>query len=327
MTSLLVLGGTSFVGRHIVEAALTRGHQVTVFNRGRTNPHLFPQVAHIAGDRQSGELDALRSGSWDMVVDVSGYYPRQVHEAVDALRERVGHYTFISTVSVYAPTDDPVDESSALLPTDGVDTEKVTDDTYGPLKVLCEEAARSDFPGATVVRPGIVAGPHDPTGRFTAWVRRATRPGPMLASRPDAPVQVVHARDLAELTLQVTEQRVPDTFNAVGPTSGGVPMAEVIAACVEAAGVASPEVVWVDEDLITSRDVPLPLFLPRSEHCDGLFRASCRKAEAQGLVNRPLVETARDTLAWLRTPGQERAHVELLSAEQESEILAAWAAR
>lgn len=327
MATLLVLGGTSFVGRHIVEAALERDHDVTVFNRGRTNPDLFPEARHLAGDRQAGDLDALRSDSWDLVVDVSAYYPRQVRDASAAMAGRVGHYTVISTVSVYAPTDEPVDETSPLLPTDGVDTEEVTGETYGPLKVLCEEAARSEFAGATVVRPGIVAGPHDPTGRFTAWVRRVTRPGPILASRPDGPVQVIHARDLADLTLRVTEQRLADTINAVGPVSGGVAMADLVAACVEAAEVASPEVVWVDEELIERDDVPLPLFLPRSAHRDGMFRASCRRAEAQGLVNRPLVETARDTLRWLRTSAEERAHVELLSAEREAEVLSAWAAR
>ena len=324
MTSLLVLGGTSFVGRHLVQAALDAGHDVTMFNRGRTNPDLFPGVARLVGDRAGGDYAALSDGQWDAVVDVSAYYPRQVREAAAALEGRVGHCTLISTVSVYAPSDEPIDESSPLLPTDGVDTEVVDGDTYGPLKVLCEEAARAAFPSTTVVRPGIVAGPHDPTDRFTYWVRRMTRPGPVLACRPDAPVQAVHARDLADFTLSVTERRVDETFNATGPTPGGVTMAELVAACATAASLDAPDVIWVDEAFVAAHEVPLPMLLSSDAGRDGLFRASCARAGAAGLRNRALVETASDTLAWDRDRGGVPLEG-MLDADTEAGLLSTWA--
>ena len=325
MASLLVLGGTSFVGRHLVEAALEAGHDVSTFNRGRTNPGLFPQVEQLTGDRASGDYEALRGREWDAVIDVSAYYPRQVRETAAAVAGRVGHYTLISTVSVYAASGDPIDETSPLLDTAaGMGTEEITAESYGPLKVLCEQAARELFPGATVVRPGIVAGPHDPTDRFTYWVRRMTRPGPVLACRPDAPVQTVHARDLADFTLSVTERRVAETFNATGPSAAGVTMAELIEACAAAASVDEPDVIWVDEAFVSAHEVPLPMLLPSDAGRDGLFQASCARAEAAGLRNRPLVDTARDTLAWDR--GRGGAPLEgMLEEEAEAALLSTWA--
>ncbi|HVE62632.1 MAG TPA: NAD-dependent epimerase/dehydratase family protein [Mycobacteriales bacterium] len=328
MTSLLVLGGTSFVGRHIVESALDSGHDVTVFNRGQTNAELFPGVERLTGDRSTGDYASLAGRTWDACIDVSAYFPHQVREVGAAIGSAVGHYTYISTVSVYRPSTHPVDETSPLLdvgPGEGA-TER-TGETYGPLKVLCEQAAGEIFDGRlTVVRPGIVAGPYDPTGRFTSWVRRLTRPGPMLASRPDSPVQVIHGRDLGDFVVGVTDASVAGTFNATGPTSNGVPLSEVIDVCAEAAAVHRPEVVWVDEDFIAAYNVPLPLYLASSAESDGLEHASCERAVGAGLVNRPLLQTASDTLAWLRAPGGgEAKHVELLTPERESELLALWA--
>jgi len=328
MASLLVLGGTSFVGRHIVDSALAAGHDVTIFNRGKTNPDLFPGVERLAGDRDTGDYAALAGRGWDACIDVNAYFPHQVRAVAEVVGESVGHYTFISTVSVYQPSPTPIDESAPLLAVGpGEGATEITGETYGPLKVLCEQTARERFASVTVVRPGIVAGPHDPTGRFTAWVRRMTRPGPVLASRPDGPVQVVHARDLADVTVRATEQTLAETFNAVGPTSEGVTMLDVVETCAASAGVAAPDVVWVDESFIAAHEVPLPLFLPSSAGSDGLFRASCRRAEGMGLVNRPLLETARDTLSWVQDPEQVCAHVELLAADREAELLATWAAR
>ncbi len=327
MTSLLILGGTSFVGRHIVESALDGGHEVTVFNRGQTNSELFPGVERLTGDRSTGDYASLSGRGWDACIDVNAYFPHQVRDVAAVIADAVSHYTYISTVSVYRPSRRPTDETSPLLDTaPGEGATGITGETYGPLKVLCEQATHELFDGRlTVVRPGVVAGPHDPTGRFTAWVRRLTRPGPMLASRPDSPVQVIHGRDLGNFVVGVTTAATAGTFNATGPTSAGLTLSEVIDVCAEAAAVVRPEVVWVDEDFVAAHDVPLPLFLPRSAESDGLFHAACKRATGAGLVNRPLLATASDTLAWLRTPGEDTKHVELLTAERESELLALWA--
>lgn len=327
MGSFLVLGGTSFVGRHIVASALAAGHDVTMFNRGQTNPDLFPEVRRLTGDRTAGDVGALRGGEWDATVDVSAYVPRHVTQAADTLAGRTGHYTFISTVSVYAPTPDPIDESSPLrdtAPADG--TEEITGETYGALKVRCEEAARAAFADCTIVRPGIVAGPHDHTERFTYWVRRLAAPGPVLACRPDGPVQVVHARDLADFTVAMSAARVADVFNATGPVPEGVAFSDLVLACARAAGVSSPEVGWVDEGFVAEHDVPLPLHLPTAERADGLFRASCAKAERAGLRNRSLVDTATDTLAWDRIRGDAPLRG-MLDRDREAALLATWAAR
>src|SRR4051795_8148375 len=226
----LVLGGTSFVGRHIVEAALAGGHQVSLFNRGTTNAGLFPDCDHRRGDRYAGELDALKTGEWDAVVDVNAYIPRHVREAVDLLTGRVATYCFISTGSVYSDLGaNSIDEDAPLGEIDDPTNEEITGETYGPLKVLCERAAE-DFKGTTVVvRPGIVAGAHDPTGRFTYWVRRLARGGRVLGPAPpapgarfpygaprvagggrvrappraDQPVQVVHGRDQGDFVVKL----------------------------------------------------------------------------------------------------------------------------
>jgi len=298
MPSLLVLGGTGFVGRHITEAALAAGHDVTVFNRGRTNGDLFPGVARLVGDRYAGDVGALRSGEWDGVVDVNGYHPDHLGPLLEALDGRVGHYTFISTVSVYAASATPIDEAAPL----DTELQEPVDEigpNYGPLKVRCEQAVREVFGDrCTIIRPGIVAGPHDPTERFTHWVRAAASGNEVLATRPDQPVQVVHGRDQGDFVVAVTATGTPGTFNTTGPTEP-VTMSQLLDACFEAAGT-EPRVRWLPEEEVASAGLELPLYLPSAMGADGLFAASCAAAVAAGLVNRPLVETAADTLAWSR---------------------------
>lgn len=325
MKRILVLGGTGFVGRHITEAALEAGHAVTVFNRGKTNTELFEGVEKRVGDRVAGDLASLATGEWDAVVDVNAYVPRAVREAVDLLDGRVGHYTFISTVSVYEiQPAGPITEDSPTLSMDDPDSEEVTNGTYGPLKVLCEEVAKEAFPGrCTVIRPGIVAGPHDPTDRFTYWVRRAIRGGDMaVPARPDQPVQVVHARDQADFVLSLTLDGVDGTFNSAGP-SEPLTLESMIAACLEAAD-KTAELIWLDEDFVAAEKVPFPLYLPSSAGIDGLFEASSAKAEAAGLRNRPIVETAADTLAWDITREQNIVGPGTLPAYREAEVLTEW---
>lgn len=298
MSSLLVLGGTGFVGRHITESALAAGHDVTLFNRGRTNRDLFHGVARLVGDRYTGDVAGLRTGAWDGVVDVNGYHPDHLTPVLEALDGRVGHYTFISTVSVYASSATPIDETSALhtelrAPVDEIGP------NYGPLKVRCEEAVRQAFPDrCTIIRPGIVAGPHDPTERFTHWVRAAASGDEVLATRPDQPVQVIHGRDQGDFVVAVTAAGTAGTFNTTGPTDP-VTMRGLLDACFEAAGV-PPRVRWLPEEEVEAAGLELPLHLPAAMGADGLFAASCAAAVAAGLVNRPLAETAADTLAWTR---------------------------
>jgi 2'-hydroxyisoflavone reductase len=327
---LLVLGGTSFVGRHIVEAAVAAGHEVTLFNRGKTNPGLFDQLEQRHGDRQTGDYASLADGQWDGLIDVNAYFPRAVREAAAALEGRVGHATFISTCSVYANTArGPIDEDHEVAELADPTTEEVTNETYGALKAACEWQAAESFGAAgvpvTVIRPGIVAGPHDPTDRFTYWVRRAARGGQVLAVRPDQPVQVVHARDQADFVVKATVEGLAGTFNTTGP-SEPLDTAGLIAACADAAG-ADVEAVWVDEAFMKEHQAYVPLYLPTAIERDGLFQCSSARAEAQGFRNRPIRDTAADTLGWDRTRDDPKGDLPgAPTADDEAKLLQEWRA-
>lgn len=281
---VLVLGGTAFVGRAIVDDLLARGHEPTLFTRGKTGADLFPGVPRLTGDRETGEYGDL--SGFEAVVDVSAYVPRHVAQAADAVGD-TGRYLFISTGSVYDRTaaGDGITESSPRL-APYRESEVVDGDTYGPLKVACEDDVQSRYGDrATIVRPGIVAGPHDPTDRFTYWVRRGTRPGPTaVPGRLDQPVQVVDSRDLARLVVLLLEQDRPGVFNAVGPQPA-VTLEELIRTC-------------GCEDLTTVPDVPgFPLVLP-DETWDVMFRRSAAAAIEVGMPTTPLAQTAADVRAW-----------------------------
>jgi 2'-hydroxyisoflavone reductase len=312
---VLVLGGTKFLGRHVVDAALERGHEVTLFNRGETHPELFPDVEKLRGDRD-GNLDALRGRPFDAVVDTSGYVPRIVRETIEALGP-VGHYTFVSSISVYADCSTPPTESSPLL-----QLAEPTEDwreAYGELKVLCEETVRSAFPSAFVPRPGLIAGPWDPTGRFSYWPQRLAAGGHVLApAPPGAPAQVIDARDLAAWIVLAAETGLAGTFNAVDrPTT----MAELLVACGDA------ELVWVAPDFLAEEGVgewmELPLWLHDPAYA-GMLAVDPAPAFAAGLQTRPIAATARDTLAWLES-GQGPADAPAgLARDKEERILDAW---
>ena len=313
---ILVLGGTSFVGRAVVERALSAGHEPALFSRGVTGAELFPDVERRRGDRDAGDYASLAGGRWDAVVDVSAYVPRHVQQAADALRGSTGRCLFISTGSVYdvaqAPASDLSEDSPRLAPERG--TEEVTGDTYGPLKVACEDdvAARWGEQG-TVVRPGIVAGPHDPTDRFTWWTRRAARGGRVaVPGRLEQPVQVVDSRDLAALVVALLEADRPGTFNAVGPAAP-VTLGELVQTCARAAG--------TSVDLVPVAVEPgFPLVLADPAH-DPLFRRSAAAARAAGLGATPLATTAADVLAWDRDRGEPPLAVGM-TPEREAELLA-----
>jgi 2'-hydroxyisoflavone reductase len=295
---LLVLGGTGFVGRHIVERALARGDEVTLFNRGRTAPHLFAAAELLRGDR-AGDLRALRDGGpWDAAIDVTGYRPEEVAASAQLLGDRVAHLTFISTVSVYADASQPgVDEDAPLAPLTG----RGGWADYGALKALCEREVVDAFgERALVVRPGIVAGPHDPTNRFSAWVARMARGGRVVApGAPDRPVQLIDARDLAAFVLDMTVARATGIFNAVGEW---LTWGEMLAACVVPGS--ATELVWISDEQLRQAGVAedaLALWIAADDRDSaGFMRVSGARAAAAGLRHRALAQTARDVLAALR---------------------------
>jgi 2'-hydroxyisoflavone reductase len=315
---VLVLGGTSFVGRAVVAELLGRGHKPTIFSRGVTNPEVFPDVPRRVGDRSTGDYGSLSSGRWDAVVDVTAYVSRQVDQALTAIGEAAGRYLFVSTVSVYDAKQAPeagLDEDTPRL-AEVRDTEEVTGDTYGALKVACENDVVARLGArATIVRPGIVAGPYDSTDRFTYWARRAAQGGRVaLPGRLEQPVQVVDSRDLARLCAQLLDDDRTGVFNAVGPAVP-VTMGELITTCADAAG-ATVEVVPVAP---TTNTQGFPLVLDDPDR-DRVFRASGAAARSAGLTATPLLETARDTAAWDRDRGLPSIALGF-TPEQESAVL------
>lgn len=325
---ILILGGTMFLGRHLVEAALARGHRITLFNRGKTNPGLFPEVEHLIGDRHTGNLDALQERTWDAVIDTCGYVPRIVREMAELLKEAVGHYTFHSSISVYADYQNAgISEAHAIGTVENPNIEEVNGDTYGPLKALCEAAVEEALPGRTLnIRPGLIVGPHDPTDRFTYWPVRTARGGEVLApGNPYTPVQFIDVRDLAEWNIRLIEQKCIGVWNATGPDYT-LTMGSLIETCRTV--VQSDAVfVWVDEAFLREHQISawsdLPVWVPESEGA-GFARVDCSKATQHGLTFRPLAETVRDTLHWYRSQQAEREMRAGLSPARETEALAAW---
>ncbi len=324
--NLLVLGGTRFVGRHIVEEAQRRGHEVTLFNRG-THEDVFPGLELLTGDRNE-DLSALAGCSWDAVVDTCGYFPRQLELATRALENNVAHYVFISTISVYADLSTPnTNEDAPLATVEDPTTEEVNGETYGGLKVLCEEVVRAAFPDHNLIlRPGIVAGPYDPTDRFTCWPERVARGGDMLTpGRADAPLQFIDARDLAVFTLDGLEARATGTYNVVAP-AGKFSFGELLETSRQVSG-SDTLLTWVDDDFLKAQGfesgaTELPFWLPPED--DAWQLVSSEKATAAGLKTRPLADTVRDTLHWSEARPQDTGRKAGLTPQREAELLNAW---
>ncbi len=317
---ILVLGGTQFLGRHTVDAALAQGHGVTLFNRGQTRPELFPEAEKLRGDRD-GDLTALAGRSFDAVVDTSGYVPRIVRETIDALGD-VGHYTFVSSISVYADLSTPPTEQSPVA-----QLKEPTEEwreAYGELKAECEDLVRARFPDAFVPRPGLIVGPWDPTGRFTYWPERFAAGGRVLAPLPrDADAQVIDARDLAAWIVRAAETGLGGTFNAIGPA---IPRAELLDICRRVAGPES-EIVWVDPAFLGEHEVgewmELPLWLASPEYA-GMLSVDPSPGLAAGLSPRPLEETVRETLAWAQSSDAPEEAPAGLDPAKEQAVLDAW---
>lgn len=319
-----MLGGTLFLGRHLVEAALGRGIDVTIFTRGKTNPDAYPGVRRITGDRE-GDLRELGDETWDVVVDTWARTPSIVRTAAATLSSRAGLFVFVSSMSVYGPgTKLGFDESDPVLPAAAPD-EPFTPERYGALKVACEREAETAMPNRTlIVRPGLIVGPYDPSDRFTYWVARAARGGDMLApGDPNRAVQIIHGRDLGEWILTMAERGASGIYNASGPS---VAFGDVLAACRDAAGSdAGP--VWVGEAFLARHGVEewseMPLWIARDSEYRHLFFPDLSKAREAGLTARSVADIARDVLAWHRTRGDV-----VLAAgpapEREAALLADW---
>jgi 2'-hydroxyisoflavone reductase len=328
--SILILGGTGFIGPHQVRYAVARGHKVTVFNRGKTNPGLFPNVEHLEGDR-NGKLDALKGRKWDAVIDNPSTLPRWVRDAAQLLKDSANQYVFISTLSVYADNAKPdMDESAALATLADPTVEKVTGETYGGLKALAEKEAERAFPGrATIVRPGLIVGPGDNTDRFTYWPVRIARGGEVLApGNPTDPVQFIDARDLAEWVIRLVEQKAYGTFNATGPSSP-LSMAEMLYG-IRAVVSNDVKFTWVPAAFLEAQNVQpwshMPVWVPPAGDSAGFARRSNRRAIAAGLTFRPLADTAIATLEYHASrPAEAKAKLKAgLTPEREAEVLKAF---
>ena len=332
---ILILGGTGFTGPYQVRYALGRGHKVTTFNRGKTHPGELPSdIEQLVGDR-NGQLDALKNRQWDVVIDNPTTLPKWVRDAAQILEGNVERYVFISTISVYGEVKTGPDEDAPTEKYDGADPYKETLEamraggykTYGPLKALSEKEAEKWFPEKTlIIRPGLIVGPRDQTDRFTYWPVRIDRSGEVLApGSPDDPVQFIDARDLAEWTIRMVENRETGIYNATGPAKplgiGG--MLDEIKAALKS----NATFTWVPEDFLTKQKVEawsdMPVWTGKES---GVARAKIDRALNKGLTFRPLGETSRDTLAWFKSLPQDRqSHPKAgLSPEREAEVLAAW---
>ncbi|MEM8857332.1 MAG: NAD-dependent epimerase/dehydratase family protein [Chloroflexota bacterium] len=330
---LLIIGGTQFVGRAMAQEALSRGHELTLFNRGKTGGDLFPEAEKLVGDRDGG-LDVLTGRQWDAVIDTCGYFPRLAKDSAEKLKDSVQAYCFVSTISVYGDTSEPsiVEASPMNRELEDPATEEITGETYGTLKALCEDAVTDDFPiNHLIIRPGLVTGPNDPTNRFGYWPARFAKGGDVLipGSR-DRELQHIDTRDLAAFTIHCLETGTMGDFNATGPDRVQT-MQDLVTACQEAAGSASNPI-FVEEAFLLENEVQpwveLPFWIPTTMDIGGgFFKFNTQKAVDAGLTFRPLLETVTDALAY----ENKRAEAEdfhnwsmCLSPDKERDLLTKW---
>ncbi len=320
---ILVIGGTRFMGRTFVETALKQGHELTLLNRGQTNPELFPEVEKLKGDRDS-DLTPLYGRKWDVVVDTCGYVPRIVGKSAHILADSVDQYIFISSISVYADfTKRGIDEQSPLAQIADPSIEEVNGETYGPLKVLCENVVKEEYPRrSAILRCGLIVGPYDPTDRFTYWPVRMQKGGEVLVpSPPDRQVQFIDAADLAYFIILLAEKRISGVFNTTGPLHK-MTMKDFLDACNSVTG-SRASLTWVNEEFITGNDIShIPMWTPKQ--WQGIFEADCTKAIDVGLSFKNLELTIRETLVWHATrPADYRLKVGL-KPDEESDLLEKW---
>jgi len=327
--TMLVLGGTGFLGPHIVEAAVRRGWQVTLFNRGKTNPGMFLQLERLVGDR-AGDLHGLVGRQWDAVVDTSGNLPSEVRRAAELLAANVQRYLFLSSTAVYAPAErGGQDESAPVLETELPADETLTEQNYGAFKVQCERAAEQAMPGRTIaLRSGMIVGPGDPTDRFTYWPVRAKRGGEMLC--PGAPgdaIQLIDARDLAQFALHALERKLAGAYN-IDSQIGALAMGRLVEASRAQTG-GRARATWVPASFLAQQGLAaqeLPVWIAGSTRELPIGQFSAARAKAEGLQVRPLEQTVRDTLAWFEGQPVERREALRagLAPAREAELLRRW---
>ena len=330
---ILILGGTGFIGPYQVKYAVERGHKITLFNRGKTNADLFPDIPRLIGDRNLPDgHKALSTGEWDVVIDNPTANPKWVRDAGKALKGRTNHYIFVSTISVFSDSSKPVDENGPLnTPSD---IEATFDPSkYGSNKVRSEQEATTQFGNnVTIVRPGLIVGPGDLSDRFSYWPVRIDRGGEILApGTPDDPTQYVDAQDLSSWIVRLAENRTMGTFNATGPKTPTT-MAEMLYG-IKAVTTSDAKFTWVPADFLAEKAVrpwsEMPVWMPAQGRTAGFMRVNCQKAYAAGLTFRPLADTAKDTLVWYHgraAAEQEKARAGI-APEKEAAVLAAWHAK
>ncbi len=339
---ILLLGGTVFLGHHLVEAAFARGHEITLFNRGVHRSHVSSPVEELRGNRRS-DLSSLRGRHWDAVIDTSGYVPSLVQASARLLADVVKQYVFISSISVYSDfrtvgmdetgpvgtlTLEQVQEAEQRMPSDNGVIAQDYGEMYGPLKALCEQAVSKTMPGRVLtIRPGLIVGPYDYSDRFTYWPRRVAQGGEVLApGRPERPIQYIDARDLAEWIIQMIEREQNGVYHATQPASH-LTMQHVVEAC-KTVSESDATFTWLSDSFLLEQGVQpwsqLPLWLPEEEDSAGFLSLNVQKALSAGLTFRPVETTVRETLLWdaHRSP-QEKLYAGL-DPEQEKRVLYAW---
>jgi 2'-hydroxyisoflavone reductase len=323
---ILIIGGTRFLGRHLVEAALARSHEVTLFNRGKSNPDLFPHLETILGDREQ-DVEKLKGRIWEAVIDVAGYVPRIVRLSAEVLQPNVSRYVFISSVSVYDNFSKVgIDESDPVGKIEDETVEEITGETYGPLKALCEKAVQDIFgERALIIRPGLIVGPHDPTDRFTYWPVRVARGGDVLApQKPEAAIQVIDVRDLSDFIIKLIQENASGIYNATGPDYE-LTMGKLLDVSKQVTG-SNANFKWASVEFLNQNKVEpwsdMPTWVPDDEEGVGFSRVSVSRAIHAGLTFRPLEETVRDTVEWAQTRPADHAWRAGLTPEREAQVLA-----
>ncbi|MFZ3588739.1 NAD-dependent epimerase/dehydratase family protein [Bacillus sp. DJP31] len=326
--NILILGGTRFLGRHLVDECMRRGHEVSIFTRGKTNSELYPDIERLIGDRD-GDISSLKGKKWDAVIDTSGYVPRIVNDSTSLLASSCNVYTFISSISVYKDfSNKGLTEESAVATLEDETVEEITGETYGALKALCEVEVKKTFPDRhLIIRPGLIVGPYDHTDRFTFWPKRMGSGGEILApGDPKTPVLFIDVRDLASFVIQQLENKSIGTYHVTGPNEA-LSMGEFLGACQEAL-TPNARLTWVGEKFLDENEVKfwtdLPIYIPIGVGMDGFSSINTEKAFQAGLTVRPLKETIKDTYDWCLTRDENYEFLSGLQPERELRLLKSW---